>query len=134
MTHGTSYDPFKKDVPLSRIEAGKEVVLKNVFFETAKFDLKPTSKAELDKLVTFLDENPNLKIELGGHTDNVGNKKDNQILSDNRAKAVKDYLVSNGIDATRLLTKGYGDTSPIADNETEEGRAENRRTAFKVVE
>jgi|TARA_R110000782_G_scaffold259894_1_gene350851 outer membrane protein OmpA-like peptidoglycan-associated protein/Tol biopolymer transport system component len=134
LTHGTSYDPFKKDVPLSRIQAGKEVVLKNVFFETAKFDLKPTSKAELNKLVTFLNENPNLKIELGGHTDNVGNKKDNQILSDNRAKAVKDYLVSNGIDANRLLTKGYGDTSPIADNDTEEGRAENRRTAFKVVE
>lgn len=134
LTEGTLLEPFKKDVPLNRIQPGKEVVLKNVFFETAKYDLKPKSRVELDKLVSFLNENSTVKIELGGHTDNVGNKKDNQILSDNRAKAVKDYLVNKGINAERLLTKGYGDTSPIADNNTEEGRAENRRTAFKVVE
>lgn len=134
LTEGTLLEPFKKDVPLNRIQPGKEVVLKNVFFETAKYDLKPKSRVELDKLVSFLNENSTLKIELGGHTDNVGSKKDNQILSDNRAKAVKDYLVNKGINADRLLTKGYGDTSPIADNNTEEGRAENRRTAFKVVE
>src|SRR5690606_13335416 len=121
LTEGTLLEPFKKDVPLNRIQPGKEVVLKNVFFETAKYDLKPKSRVELDKLVSFLNENSTLKIELGGHTDNVGNKKDNQILSDNRAKAVKDYLVNKGINAERLLTKGYGDTSPIADNNTEEG-------------
>jgi len=96
-------------------------------------DLKPTSKAELNKLIAFLKANPKLVIEIGGHTDNVGKPKDNQLLSENRAKAVKDYLVENGIDFNRLKTKGYGDTTPIASNETDEGRAENRRTEFKVV-
>jgi outer membrane protein OmpA-like peptidoglycan-associated protein len=88
---------------------------------------------ELDKLVAFLTKNPNLKIELGGHTDNVGDKKMNQVLSDNRAKAVYSYLVQKGISKERLTTKGYGDTLPIATNDTEEGRAENRRTEFKVI-
>ena len=125
--------PYQKDVPLDKIEVGKSVVLKNIFFETAKFDLKPTSKAELNKLIAFLKANPKLVIEIGGHTDNVGKPKDNQLLSENRAKAVKDYLVENGIDFNRLKTKGYGDTTPIASNETDEGRAENRRTEFKVV-
>lgn len=125
--------PFEKDVPLDKIEVGKSVVLKNVFFETAKFDLKHQSKVELNKLVAFLNSSPTLKVEIGGHTDNVGKPKDNQLLSENRAKSVRDYLVENGIDASRLTTKGYGDTLPIATNETEEGRAENRRTEFKVV-
>jgi outer membrane protein OmpA-like peptidoglycan-associated protein/Tol biopolymer transport system component len=126
-------DPFKKDVPLNKIEVGTSVVLKNVFFETAKFDLKPKSKVELDKLIKFLTKNATLKIELGGHTDNVGNVKSNQILSENRAKAVYTYLLTNGITEDRLSTKGYGDTKPIADNDTKEGRAENRRTEFKII-
>jgi len=87
----------------------------------------------LNKLIAFLKTNPKLTIEIGGHTDNVGKPKDNQLLSENRAKSVKDYLVENGIEANRLTTKGYGDTNPIASNETETGRAENRRTEFKVV-
>ena len=70
---------------------------------------------------------------MSGHTDNVGDKKSNQLLSENRAKAVYDYLVKNGIPADRLTTKGYGDTQPIANNDTEAGRAENRRTEFKVI-
>lgn len=126
-------EPFQKDVPLDKIEVGKSVVLKNIFFETAKFDLKPTSKTELNKLIAFLNANPKLTIEIGGHTDNVGKPKDNQFLSENRAKSVKNYLVENGIEPNRLSTKGYGDTTPIATNETETGRAENRRTEFKVI-
>lgn len=126
-------EPFEKNVPLDKIEVGKSVVLKNIFFETAKFDLKPTSKAELNKLISFLNTNPNLSIEISGHTDNVGKPTDNKLLSENRAKSVKDYLVENGISATRLTTKGFGDTAPISTNETEIGRAENRRTEFKVV-
>lgn len=126
-------EPFQKDVPLDKIEVGKSVVLKNIFFETAKFDLKPTSKTELNKLIAFLNANPKLTIEIGGHTDNMGKPKDNQFLSENRAKSVKNYLVENGIEPNRLSTKGYGDTTPIATNETETGRAENRRTEFKVL-
>lgn len=125
---------YKKNVPLTKIKVGAPVVLKNVFFDTDKYDLKPASHAELDKLVAFLKQNETLKIELSGHTDNQGNSSDNQVLSENRAKAVLDYLVSKGIKADRLTSKGYGDSQPIADNNTPEGRAQNRRTAFKIFE
>ncbi|MES2836972.1 MAG: OmpA family protein [Bacteroidota bacterium] len=125
--------PYIKDVPLTPIKVGEKVVLKNVFFETAKFDLKQESKIELNKLVAFLEANPNLKIELSGHTDNVGDKKYNQTLSQNRAKAVYDYLIANKVVATRLTFVGYGDTQPLAKNDTEEGKAQNRRTEFKVT-
>lgn len=133
LTEGAAHEPFRKDVPMHKIEIDKTVVLKNVFFDTDKYDLKQKSKIELDKLASFLVKNANVKIELGGHTDNVGSTKSNQVLSENRANAVYDYLVENGIDAERLSTKGYGDTKPIADNSTEQGRAENRRTEFKII-
>ncbi len=125
--------PIKQEIPLKKIVPGGTVILKNVFFETAKFDLKRESNIELDKLVTLLKQNPKLKIELSGHTDNVGQKQENQLLSQNRAKAVYDYLVKQGIGAARLSHKGYGDTKPVADNNTDEGRHKNRRTEFKVV-
>ncbi|MFB6305734.1 MAG: OmpA family protein [Flavobacteriales bacterium] len=127
-------DPYKKDIPLVPIKKGKSIVLKNVFFETAKYNLKPRSKAELDKLVKFLEKNPNIKIQLSGHTDKVGKEKDNQILSENRAQSVVDYLIKNGIDKNRLTAKGFGEKKPIATNETEKGRAKNRRTEFKIIE
>jgi outer membrane protein OmpA-like peptidoglycan-associated protein len=133
LTKGTAQEPYRKDVPMNKIEIDKPVVLKNVFFDTDKYDLKEKSKVELDKLVRFLNKNTTVKIELGGHTDNVGSIKSNQTLSENRAKAVYNYLVEKEIDAARLTTKGYGDTKPIADNETEKGRAENRRTEFKII-
>jgi len=94
--------------------------------------LKPESFAELGKLVSFLNSNATVKIEIGGHTDSTGDKISNQKLSENRAKSVMDYLLSKGIVASRLTSKGYGDTKPVADNKTEEGRAANRRTAFIV--
>ncbi len=107
--------------------------MKNVFFETSKFDLKPESKVELDKLVSFLTFNKTLRIQLSGHTDNVGDKKMNQLLSQNRAKAVYDYLIANGIDLKRLTYVGYGDTRPKVKNDTDQNRAINRRTEFKVI-
>lgn len=124
---------FIISVPLHKIKEGETVVLNNVFFETDKFDLKNESKPELDKLTNLLKGMPNMKIELSGHTDNTGNKQKNQTLSQNRAKAVYDYLVSNGIAAARLTYKGYGDTQPKAPNTTEEGRRQNRRTEFKIL-
>jgi flagellar motor protein MotB len=126
-------EPYLLDIGLHQIKVGEPVVLKNVFFDTDKFDLKQESTAELGKLVELLNKNPKLKIEIGGHTDNQGAKTHNQVLSQNRAKAVYDYLVAHGIAATRLTYKGYGDTQPVADNNTEEGRALNRRTEFKVT-
>lgn len=133
LTEGSVTEPFKKDVGLNKLDVGEKVVLKNVFFETAKFDLKPQSKIELNKLINFLKANPTVNIELSGHTDNIGNEKDNLLLSQNRAKAVFDYLVANGINNERLTSKGYGDKQPISDNDTEKGRSENRRTEFIIT-
>jgi len=124
---------YQKNIELQPIEAGRTVVLKNVFFDTDKYDLKPESKTELNKLVQLLNDNPGIKIEISGHTDNQGTTQDNIVLSKNRAKAVYDYLVRAGISADRLSYKGYGESQPIAPNDTEEGRALNRRTEFKVM-
>lgn len=120
-------------VPLSPLEKGKELVLNNVFFETAKADLKAESKTELNKLVKLLETNPELSIEIGGHTDNVGNASKNMLLSKQRAEAVKNYLVKNGVTSQRLTAKGYGANKPVASNDTESGRAKNRRTEITIL-
>jgi outer membrane protein OmpA-like peptidoglycan-associated protein len=121
------------NVGLRQIATGEKVVLKNIFFDTDKFVLKDESKVEVEKLIEFMNTNPRVRIEVSGHTDNVGDKKKNEILSNNRAKAVYDYLVSKGILPTRLSFKGYADTQPITDNKTEAGKKLNRRTEFKIV-
>ena len=98
-----------------------------------EYDLKDESEVELDKVVQLLKENPTLKIQINGHTDNIGKAKDNLVLSENRAKQVVKYLTDAGINAQRLTYKGFGATQPIADNATEVGRAKNRRTELKVI-
>ncbi len=126
--------PIVLNVPMQPIELENVMELKNVFFETAKFDLKAESKAELNKVVAFLEKNKTITGELSGHTDNVGDKKMNQVLSQNRAKAVFDYLTITGkIAPKRLSYKGYGDTKPKVANDTDEHRQMNRRTEFKVL-
>jgi outer membrane protein OmpA-like peptidoglycan-associated protein/tetratricopeptide (TPR) repeat protein len=124
---------YQKNIPLQPIEVNASVVLKNIFFDVNKYDLKPESQVELDRVVQLMLDNPTLKIQIEGHTDDIGSAADNMKLSGNRAKAVVNYLVSKNISVTRLLAKGYGATQPIADNKTEEGRAQNRRTELKVV-
>ncbi|MDN5289584.1 MAG: hypothetical protein JWR38_5858 [Mucilaginibacter sp.] len=126
-------NPFNISVSLSPIDIGNKVILKNIFFDTNKFDLEAESKTELIKLIEFLNVNPKVHIEISGHTDNVGADQNNQILSENRAKSVYQYLVTNGVAAGRLVFKGYGKTQPIAPNDTEENRAKNRRTEFKII-
>lgn len=121
------------DIPLQPLEANASVVLKNIFFDSKMFDLKPSSTSELDKLFVLLRENPTLKIQINGYTDNVGKAEDNLALSDKRAQSVVKYLVSKGIPAARLTAKGFGAAQPVADNNTEEGRAQNRRTEMKVI-
>jgi outer membrane protein OmpA-like peptidoglycan-associated protein len=128
-----SSSPFNINVLLEPIEIGNKVILKNIFFDTNKFDIKPESRSELQKLIDFLLFNPTLRIEISGHTDNVGNDALNQTLSENRAKAVYDYLVANKMDANRLVFKGYGKTQPIAPNDTDDNRGKNRRTEFKII-
>jgi len=126
--------PYRMNVELQPIEFGKSVVLRNIFFETGSFDLKPESTAELEKLLAFMVQNPKIRIKIGGHTDNVGQRQDNQVLSENRANAVRIYLEKKGIAAERMTHKGYADTEPVDTNDTAEGRARNRRTEFKVTE
>jgi outer membrane protein OmpA-like peptidoglycan-associated protein len=111
----------------------KVIVLQNVFFETGSAALLPTSDPELNKLLWTLRKNTAMKIEIRGHTDNVGDEKANQKLSEARAKAVYEYLTGRGIEASRLTYTGFGETQPIADNATAEGRKQNRRTEFKVI-
>ena len=131
---GTPEEPFLKNVGMKQLSVGETVVLKNVFFETNKYDLKDESRVELMKLHSFMQNNPAVSIEISGHTDNVGNDNDNQILSENRAQAIYNFLIENGIEADRLSYKGYGETQPIDTNDTEEGRANNRRSEFKIKE
>jgi outer membrane protein OmpA-like peptidoglycan-associated protein/tetratricopeptide (TPR) repeat protein len=124
---------YNIDIPLEPIEAGATIVLKNIFFDVNRYDLKPESQVELDKLVQFMRENPSLVVQISGHTDNTGKPADNMSLSENRARAVVSYLTAKGIEAKRLQSKGWGDTKPIADNRTEQGRARNRRTEMRLV-
>lgn len=124
---------FKLNVPLQPIEAGASIVLKNVFFGNNETKLQPESEAELNKIIALLNENPNMKVQISGHTDNVGKKESNQLLSSNRAKSVVNYLIGKGITINRLLPKGFGDTKPVASNDTEEGKSLNRRTEINVV-
>lgn len=124
---------YNIDIPLQPLEKNATVILRNIFFDVNKYDLQPESFVELDNLVSLLKENPALKISINGHTDNTGTPADNMKLSNNRANEVVRYLVSKGIMASRLSAKGWGETQPIATNNTEEGRAKNRRTEMKVL-
>ena len=124
---------YSMNIPLKPIRANASIVLKNVFFDTKSSELKNTSIVELDQLVLLLKENPSLKIRIEGHTDNVGKPEDNLVLSRKRAASVVQYLQKNGIDISRLTSSGFGETQPVAENNTEEGRAKNRRTEMKVL-
>ncbi len=141
--HRKHNDPFILKIPLEQIKVttsentnldNKPIILKNVFFGTNSSELRPESLIELEKLYQLLFDNPKMKIRLNGHTDNEGSDIDNLILSDKRAHAVKNYLISKGIDSARLEAKGYGETQPIADNTSFEGRKQNRRTEFVVIQ
>jgi outer membrane protein OmpA-like peptidoglycan-associated protein/tetratricopeptide (TPR) repeat protein len=122
-----------KNFKLNKIKAGAKMVLKNIYFETGKAKLTPESFPELDKVIAFLQENNDLKIEISGHTDNVGGAAYNIKLSGDRAKAVVDYMVSKGIPIEQMVSKGYGPNQPIAPNTTAKGKQMNRRVEFKIL-
>jgi len=126
-------DALEMDIPLSPIASGERMVLNNVFFDTDSYHLKNESKIELDRLIFFMRQNPKVEIEIGGHTDDRGNRMANATLSENRAKAVFDYIVSENIDPDRMTYKGYGSEQPVVENTSEENRAQNRRTEIKIV-
>jgi outer membrane protein OmpA-like peptidoglycan-associated protein len=127
------YTEMTKDLYLSPIEVGEVVRLNNVFFDFAKATLREESYPELNRIVKFMNDNGSMEIALGGHTDNVGSDAANLKLSEDRIQSVKSYLVAQGIDGDRMSAKGYGKSKPIASNDTEDGKQQNRRVEFTIV-
>ncbi|MFM9943903.1 MAG: OmpA family protein [Bacteroidia bacterium] len=128
-----SSDPYMIDVPLKKIKPGQTFPLYNILFDVNKYEIKQESTSELERLFNLLTANSKIKVEIGGHTDNSGTEAINQTLSQNRAKAVYDWLIKKGIVAARLSFKGYGSSMPIGGNDTDEGKRKNRRTEIKVM-
>jgi len=128
-----SLEPVVLDVPLDPVEQGKIVALNNIFFEHDKYALQERSLPELRKTVDFLKKNPDVRIEISGHTDNTGDALYNKELSEKRARSVYDFLVKHGIEQHRISSVGYGDTRPVASNDSEENRAKNRRIEFRIL-
>lgn len=127
------YQEIHKDLYLVPIEIGQVVRLNNVFFDFDKWDLRPESFVELDRVVKLLNENPSIEIEMSAHTDSKGSDDYNFKLSDNRARSVMNYILSKGIAVSRITSQGYGESRPVATNETDEGRQLNRRVEFKIM-
>jgi len=125
--------PATVDIAMKPIEVNQSYRINDIYFGFNSFELSATSRTILDQLIEFLDENRNISIQIQGHTDNIGNDADNLKLSEDRAHSVYDYLVEQGIAARRLTYKGFGKSMPVADNQTEEGRAKNRRTVFVIT-
>lgn len=132
--NSTALFPFRLNIALNPILAGEIMVLRNVFFDNDQYSLKDESKVELEKLLNFIIHNPGLKIEISGHTDDVGSEDYNKTLSENRAKAVYDFLIEKGVEPSGLTFKGYGFSEPVAPNDTPESRSKNRRTEIKILE
>jgi len=133
LKQGDINKPYQVEVFIEKIKPGGHVTLRNIFFDTNKYNLLPASIRELDLLIGFLQQNSGVYIEIQGHTDNIGDNKLNEKLSFDRANAVYNYLIKNEIDPKRLTFKGFGATKPIADNATETGRKNNRRTSFIIT-
>ncbi|HEU4469660.1 MAG TPA: OmpA family protein [Flavisolibacter sp.] len=127
------YKEIHKDLYLVPIEIGQIVRLNNVFFDFDKWDLRPESFVELDRVVKLLKENPSIEIEMSAHTDSRGSDEYNFKLSDNRARSVMEYILSKGIASNRITSKGYGETMPVVPNDTDENRQLNRRVEFKIM-
>ncbi|MCS7028425.1 MAG: OmpA family protein [Bacteroidia bacterium] len=129
----TTYQEIDKDIKLEKLKKDKPVPLNHIYFDFDSYKLKPESYIELDKVVRLMQENPEIRIELSAHTDDRGKDDYNMILSNNRAKAAAEYIISKGIDKNRIVPRGYGETKPIVPNTTDENRAINRRVEFKIL-
>ncbi|RYF63258.1 MAG: OmpA family protein, partial [Cytophagaceae bacterium] len=122
-----------KQLNMIPLVSGSVVRLNNIFFDTGKSELRPESGPELDRLVTTLNETPKMVIEVRGHTDNTGSNEINAKLSQDRADSVREYFISKGIEPDRIASKGFGESKPIAANDTDDGRQKNRRVEFVIV-
>ena len=128
-----NFEPIEINIDLEKASEGSMAILNNIFFDVDKYDLKAKSIPELQKIIRFMKENPQIRVEVSGHTDNTGQAEYNKQLSEKRALAVYTYLVEKGIEKNRLVTLGYGSDRPIASNESEEGRQQNRRIEFRII-
>ncbi|MHC1703990.1 MAG: OmpA family protein [Tenuifilaceae bacterium] len=133
LTKVASMTKIPKNFYVTPIEVGQSVDIEHIYYETAKAELKPESFRSLNALVTFLNEYPNVKVEISGHTDNTGSAEINQKISEQRAQSVSEYVISMGVQASRIVTKGYGLTKPKYTNKTAQGRAKNRRVEFMIT-
>ncbi len=124
---------YIKDITLQPIAVNNSVTFKNVQFMLNSYELQPVSLIELNKLVELMKENVSMKVQISGHTDNTGNPANNKVLSEKRARATADYIISQGIEASRLSWKGFGESKPVAGNLDEQGRSLNRRTEFTII-
>jgi outer membrane protein OmpA-like peptidoglycan-associated protein len=127
------YKEIHKDLYLAPIEIGQVVRLNNVFFDFDKWDLRPESYVELNRVIDLLNQNPSIEIEMSAHTDNKGSDDYNYKLSDERARSVREYIISKGISAGRIISQGYGETKPVVLNDTDDNRQLNRRVEFKIL-
>lgn len=127
------YKEIHKDLYLAPIEIGQVVRLNNVFFDFDKWDLRAESFVELNRVVQLLNDNPSLEIEMSAHTDSKGSDEYNFRLSDERARSVREYILSKGIAPSRIVSQGYGETKPVVPNDTDENRQLNRRVEFKII-
>ncbi|MDQ4140897.1 MAG: OmpA family protein [Bacteroidota bacterium] len=132
-TNKKDFNPLTLDIYLDPVAKGASAVLNNLFFPTGKFQLETKSKTELNKIIDFLTSNNQVKIEIAGHTDDVGNDTDNKVLSNKRAQSVYDYLVAHGIKKERISAVGYGETKPLHPNNSEENRQQNRRIELRIL-
>ena len=130
---GDGFNIVTKNIELNKISVGSNITLKNVFFDTGKWGINEDSYAELDRLFDLLLLRPSLRVEISGHTDNIGTESFNTLLSQRRADAVVNYLVEKGVKRRRFIAKGYGQFRPVSSNDTDEGRANNRRTEFEII-
>jgi outer membrane protein OmpA-like peptidoglycan-associated protein len=124
---------IEADLAVSTLAVGKEYKLNDINFATNSYELLDKTMMVIDEFSIFLEENPRVKISIEGHTDNVGNASENKTLSQNRARVVYQYLIDLGIPASRMTYKGFGATRPVAGNDTEEGKQQNRRTVFRIT-
>ena len=125
--------PKYLNIELESLENGKSFNLSNIYFETNSYQINPIIKEVLIEFANYLKMNNELVIEINGFTDNVGNESDNQLLSENRAKVVREFVLLEGIPERRVLFNGYGEQFPVANNISDKGKAINRRTEFRII-
>ena len=129
----TYISPNTLNIDLKQISAGSSFKIDNIYFATNSYEINQISEQVINEFINYLRVNKSIVIEINGYTDNIGSSSDNQVLSENRARAVYEHIVSNGIQKSRISFNGFGEDFPVDSNDTKEGRSKNRRTEFKVI-